>query len=268
MKDQTQISPSSHVLHGRVALIYGAGAGLGRAIARAYAREGASLVLADLNAEAARETLELAEQSKSGLSLPVDVSDPAASADAVEQTVRRMGKLHIMVNCAAICFVDPLLEVTPQRWDKVFSVNTRGAFFAIQSAAKAMIPGHFGRIISISTPASRMGFPNFASYAASKAALDSMTKSAAVALGEHGITVNTIVPGRMTGGMIEALERDLQKISGKSQEQLKEERTKGLPIPRRVEPSEVAEAAVWLASDAAAYVNAERFNFTGGMELS
>jgi len=125
-----------------------------------------------------------------------------------------------------------------------------------------------GRIITISTPASRLGFPNFASYAASKAAVDSVTKAAAVAWAAHGVTVNTIVPGRMTGGMVDALEGELARITGKTEDELKAERTAGLPMGRRVAPDEVAEAAVWLASDAAAYVTAERFNFTGGMELS
>jgi NAD(P)-dependent dehydrogenase (short-subunit alcohol dehydrogenase family) len=150
----------------------------------------------------------------------------------------------------------------------VFAVNAHGAFYMMQAAAKVMIPRKFGRIIQISTPASRMGFPNFASYAASKAALDSMVKAAAVAWGQFGVTINTIVPGRMTGGMIDDLEVELTRVTGKSAEELKAERTKGLPIPRRVEPAEVAESAVWLASDQAAYVNGSRFNFTGGMELS
>jgi len=164
--------------------------------------------------------------------------------------------------------VDPILEVTPERWDKVFAVNVRGAFFCMQAAARQMLRQKFGRIIHVSSPASKLGFPNFASYAASKAAVDSMVRSAAMAWAEHGITVNALVPGRMTGGMIDELERYLQRVTGKSTEELKNERTKGLPMGRRVEPSEVAAAAVWLASAEAAYVTAERFNFTGGMEQS
>jgi NAD(P)-dependent dehydrogenase (short-subunit alcohol dehydrogenase family) len=256
------------ILQDRKALIIGGGNGLGRAIARAFHREGAQLAIADLNAAAASETLTQVEQSVQGLALTVDVADAAANRQVIEMVAERFGRLDIMVNCAAICLVDPLLEVTPERWDSVFGVNARGAFFCIQSAARVMIPQQYGRILTISTPASRMGFPLFASYAASKAAVDSMTKAAAVALAPHGITVNTIVPGRMTGGMVDRLEQDLARVTGKTAEELAADRTKGLPMQRRVAPEEVAEAAVWLASEAAASVTAERFNFTGGMELS
>jgi NAD(P)-dependent dehydrogenase (short-subunit alcohol dehydrogenase family) len=256
------------LLNKRIALIVGGGRGLGRCIAQAYAREGATIVVADLDRNAAEQTLELIGQQTTGAGEAIDISDAAACTALTEGVASRFGSLDIMVNCAAICLVDPLLDVTPQRWEKVFAVNTHGAFYIMQASAKVMIPRKFGRIIQISTPASRMGFPNFASYAASKAALDSMVKASAVAWGQFGITINTIVPGRMTGGMIDDLEVELTRVTGKSAEELKSERTKGLPIPRRVEPAEVAESAVWLACDAAAYVNGSRFNFTGGMELS
>lgn len=256
------------LLQNRKALIVGGGNGLGRAIAQAYSREGATLALADLDHDAAAATLAQIEQSTTGLALPIDISEAEACRQLVETVAQRFGRLDILVNCAALCLVDNLLDVTPERWDKVFAINARGAFFLLQSAARVMIPQQFGRILTISTPASRMGFPLFASYGASKAVVDSITKAAAVALAPHGITANTLVPGRMTGGMVDRLEQDLARVTGKSAEELAENRTKGLPMERRVAPEEVAEAAVWLASDAAAYVTAERFNFTGGMELS
>jgi D-sorbitol dehydrogenase (acceptor) len=256
------------LLQDRKALIVGGGNGLGRAIAHAYQREGATLAIADLDHDAAATTLAQIGQTATGLALPIDIADVAACRALVEMVTERFGRLDILVNCAALCLVDALLDVTPERWDKVFGVNARGAFFLIQSAARVMIPQKFGRILTISTPASRMGFPLFASYGASKAVVDSVTKAAAVAFAPHGITVNTLVPGRMTGGMIDQLELDLAKVTGRSAESLAADRTKGLPMERRVAPEEVAEAAVWLASDAAAYVTAERFNFTGGMELS
>lgn len=258
----------ARTLQDKIALVTGGGSGLGRAVAQRFAREGATLALADLDGRAAAETLELSGQTDAGLSLAADLSDPAAARAAVERTASVYGRVDILVHCAAICLVDPLLDVTPERWDRVFAVNVRGAFFCMQAAARVMIPRGAGRILQISSPASKLGFPYFASYAASKAAVDSMIRSAAVAWGPHGITVNAIVPGRMTGGMIGKLEEDLAKAMGKSPEELKATRTQGLPMGRRVEPEEVAMAAVWLASDAAAYVTGERFNFTGGMELS
>lgn len=259
---------SKLMLKGRVALIVGSGRGLGAEIAKAYAREGATLACADLDVASAKATLSSCGQGKKGIAIALDVSNPAQCKQAVATVVSKYKRIDILVNCAAICLVDAIHDVTPERWDKVFAINVRGAFFIMQAAAAAMMKKEFGRIIQISSPASRMGFPNFVSYAASKAAVDSMCKAGAVAWGQFGITVNTVVPGRMTGGMIDELEKELVRVTGRSAEELKAERTKGLPIPRRVDPREVAEAAVWLASNEAAYVNAERFNFTGGMELS
>jgi D-sorbitol dehydrogenase (acceptor) len=257
---------TNRLLDQRVALIIGGARGLGRAIAEAFAREGAILELADLDGPGAEATARELGQGAAGHR--VDITDAAATRALVETVATRRGRLDVLINCAAVCLVDPILEVTPERWDKVFAVNARGAFFCMQAAARVMIPQGRGRIITVSTPASRMGFPLFASYGASKAAVDSMTRSAALAWAPHGITVNAIVPGRMTGGMIDDLERDLAKVTGKAAGDLAADRTKGLPMGRRVEPSEVAQAAVWLASDAAAYVTAERFNFTGGMEVA
>jgi len=251
----------------RVALIVGAGNGLGRAIALAFAKIGTCIAVADLDLAAADQTLALSGALTDGLALRLDIAQPADSAAAVRAVTERFGRLDILVNCAAVCLVDPLVELTPERWDKVFAINARGAFFCMQAAAKAMIPQKFGRIITISTPASHAGVPLFATYGASKAAVDSITKSAALAWAPHGVTVNTISPGRMTGGMVDALDRDLARLTGQNLDELVASRTKTLPMGRRVDPAEVAHAALWLASDAAAYVTGERFNFTGGQEL-
>ncbi len=249
-----------------IALIVGGGSGLGRAAAVAFAQQGATIVVADLNLLAARETIGRAATG-SGLALALDIADPAAISGAVAQVIEKFGRLEIVVNCAAICLVDPLLELTPERFDQVFAINTRGAFLVMQAAARVMIPNRYGRIITISTPASKMSVPFFATYGASKAAVDSLTKSAAIAWAPFGITVNTIAPGRMTGGMVDALDRDLARVTGQNLDELIASRTKLLPMGRRVEPSEVAQAVLWLASDEAAYVTGERFNFTGGQEL-
>jgi NAD(P)-dependent dehydrogenase (short-subunit alcohol dehydrogenase family) len=255
-------------LKDRKAIVVGGGGFLGRAIAKAFAREGATLIVADISFDAASETLRSTGDNKTGLAFTVDVSDPASCYELMAAVIDRFGRLDILVNCAALCLVDKLTEVTPERWDKVFGVNARGAFFCMQAAAKVMIPHKFGRIINISTPASRGAFPYFASYGASKAAVDSMTRAAAIAWAPHGITVNCIVPGRLTGGMVDVLADDLAKVNGKTAEEVRAEQTASLPMRRRVEPEEVAEAAVWLASSAAGYITAERFNFTGGQELS
>lgn len=249
-----------------IALIVGGGSGLGRAAAVACAKQGASVVVADLNLVAACDTLGHLAPS-SGLALALDIADSGAISATVARVVEEFGRLDILVNCAAICLVDPLLELTSDRFDQVFAINTRGAFLVMQAAARAMIPNKYGRIITISTPASKLSVPLFASYGASKAAIDSLSKSAAIAWAPFGITVNTIAPGRMTGGMVDALDRDLARVTGQNLDELIASRTKLLPMGRRVDPAEVAQAVVWLASDDASYVTGERFNFTGGQEL-
>lgn len=251
----------------RVTLVVGGGNGLGRAVAIACAKEGATVVVADINLEAARETLALASPQGAGLAVALDIAQASAITACVQDLVKRFGRLDLLVNCAAICLVDPLHELTPERFDRVFTINTRGAFLLMQAAAQAMMPRKHGRIITISTPASKLSVPLFATYGASKAAVDSLTKSAAIAWAPHGITVNTIAPGRMTGGMVDALDRDLARVTGQNLEELVASRTKTLPMGRRVDPAEVANAVIWLASDEASYVTGERFNFTGGQEL-
>lgn len=251
----------------RIAVVVGGGKGLGRAIAQAFFNEGASVCVADIDLAAAEAVLAHCGGTSRGLALHLDVSQPEAIRQQFAAVGQKFGRLDIMVNCAAICLVDRLNELSPERWDRVFAINARGAFFCMQAAAEQMLPNNFGRIITISTPAAKMAFPLFATYGASKAVVDSLTQAAAVAWAPHGITVNTIVPGRMTGGMVDVLEQDLARISGESAGALAADRTKGLPMGRRVNPAEVAAAAVWLASDEANYVTAERLNFTGGMEL-
>lgn len=253
--------------HPRRALVIGGAKGLGRAIAQALAGVGHRIWIGDLDEAQARAVVDGLPEATRGQALRLDLAD-VASIRAGIQALDPAGGIEILVNCAAICLVDPLLEVSPERWDLVFQVNARGAFFSMQAAARVMSRGRWGRIVQVSTPASRMGFPLFATYGASKAALDSMVRSAAVAWGKEGITVNSIVPGRMTGGMIDALEQDLSRVTGTDMSRMAEERTKQLPMQRRVAPEEVAQAAVWLTSEAAAYVTAERFNFTGAMEVA
>lgn len=264
--DETLDAPKS--LAGRVALVIGGGNGLGREIAIAMAKVGATVAVGDLDRASATATESMIGIDRSAGSFEVDVADHDSCFATVDRVVDRAGRLDIMVNCAALCLVDRLLEITPARWNAVFAVNALGSLLCTQAAARAMLPNGYGRIIHISTPASRLGFPLWASYGASKAAMDSLVKAAALELAPHGITVNTIVPGRMTGGMIDKLEQDVAALTGVDASQMEEERTRALPMRRRVPPAEVAEAAVWLASAAAAYVTAARINVTGGMELS
>ena len=255
-------------LDGRIALVTGAGRGLGRATALLFARAGADVVTVDVDRAAAKETAEQVEAlGRRSAALAADLAEPAAGAGAVAEAVERFGRLDVLVQAAAVLDVEPLLEVTGAAWDRAFAVNARGLFFTLQAAARVMARLGGGRIINISSPASRLPLPLLAVYAATKAAVDSLTRSAAAALAEHQITVNSIAPGRMETPMTERLDRSIATLTGREYTELHAERARAIPLGRRAEPEEVAEAALWLAGPAARYVTGCRLNVSGGVEL-
>src|SRR5437667_1007571 len=174
-------------LDGRIGLVTGAGRGLGRATALLFAREGADVAAVDIDPTSAKETAEhVLSLGRRSAAIVADLSDAALAAGAVAEAIDRLGRLDILVNAAAVLDVEPLLAVTPAAWDRAFAVNARGLFFTLQAAARVMARQGGGRIINISSPASRLPLPLLAVYAATKAAVDSLTRSAAAALAAHG----------------------------------------------------------------------------------
>jgi NAD(P)-dependent dehydrogenase (short-subunit alcohol dehydrogenase family) len=149
----------------------------------------------------------------------------------------------------------------------MYAVNTLGVLYCVQSAARAMLPRGTGRIITITSAASRMPVPNFTAYAASKAGVDCITRAAAAELAPHGLRVNSISPGRMLTDMTTVLEAGLAEIAGESVEEREPARIAQIPVRRKAHPQEVAAVAVWLASDEAQYINGCRLNATGGLEM-
>jgi NAD(P)-dependent dehydrogenase (short-subunit alcohol dehydrogenase family) len=164
--------------------------------------------------------------------------------------------------------VEPLLEIKEDDWDRVFAVNVKGVLFMLQAAARHMKNTGGGRIINISSPASRMALPNYTAYAASKAAVDSITRAAAVALGPLGITVNAVAPGRMDTDLQRWTEQKFAALAGLDVASFVQQRTTSIPLGRRTCPQEVAEAVVWLAGPQAAYITGERLNISGGLEVA
>jgi NAD(P)-dependent dehydrogenase (short-subunit alcohol dehydrogenase family) len=240
-------------LAGRRALITGAARGIGAEIAASFHRQGAELALLDIDVERVAKTAAPLEAR----SYEVDLADVESTVAVVGQAIEDLGGLDILVNNAGILKMAPLLEIDPADWDLTFAVNVRAMLVTIQVAAKAMIPNGRGAIINMASMGGKVGGPNQAHYAASKAAVISLTQVAAKELGAHGITVNCICPGYVLTEMGAATRTEamVREWSSKS------------PLGRLAEPSDVANMAVFLASDEASYCTGQAMNVTGGMVM-
>jgi NAD(P)-dependent dehydrogenase (short-subunit alcohol dehydrogenase family) len=253
---------------GQVVLVTGGATGLGKAIAMAFAAKGASVAIADVNETALGETLkEVCHLSPHSCGIVEDISVPGAGEKVIGHSVKELGGLHVLVNNAGAWSVERFLEITEQEWDKVFAINVKGLLFCLTAAARHMKEHGGGKIINITSPASKMALPNYLAYAASKAAVDSISRSAAVALGKFNITVNTIAPGRMDTAMQRMTEERFAAIEGMDVRSFVAGRTSNLPLQRRTTPEEIGEVATWLAGEQASYMTGSRLNISGGLEL-
>jgi glucose 1-dehydrogenase len=243
----------------KVALVTGAGQGIGRAIAVRFAQEGATVVVEDLHDdEDSRETLRLIREA--GAHGKVVAGDMATVADAgrvIHEAVDAFGRLDVLVNNAGVERFAPFLEATEADYDIVLGVNLKGPFFAAQAFARnARDAGQTGRIINISSVHEELPFPNFASYCASKGGLKMLTRNLAVELGPFGITVNNIAPGAIET----AINSDVL-----SSPELSKNLVSNIPLGRIGVPGDVAAVAVFLASNEAAYITGSTIVVDGGL---
>jgi NAD(P)-dependent dehydrogenase (short-subunit alcohol dehydrogenase family) len=256
-------------IHHRVVVITGGANGLGLAISKRFAQEGFRVGVLDIDIAAAeREARSLGDKGLHTLAAFLDVSNLETIEQAFDRCAEKFSRLDVLICSAGVSSVEPFLDVTPAEWDRTFAVNARGLFFCNQKAAKLMQRTGGGRIINITSPASYMGLPFYAAYAASKAAVDSISRSAAIALAPYNIRVNSLAPGRMDTRMQELSERAWARHLGMEYEEFVESRTHSLPLKRRATPEEIAEAVLFLASPAADYMTGSRLNISGGLELS
>ncbi|EFO33289.1 L-iditol 2-dehydrogenase [Roseibium sp. TrichSKD4] len=254
-------------LAGKNALITGAARGIGLAFAKAYVQEGARVAIADINVELAREAAE--EIGASAIAVEMDVTDQTSIDAAVSATVEAFGQIDILINNAALFTAAPITEITQEDYQRVFDINVSGTLFTLQAVARHMIDkGVRGRIINMASQAGRRGEPLVAVYCATKAAVISLTQSAALNLIEYGINVNAIAPGVVDGEHWDGVDAFFAKYENKAPGQKKREVGESVPFGRMGRPDDLTGMAVFLASADAEYILAQCYNVDGGQWMS
>lgn len=254
-------------LAGKTALITGAARGIGRAFAMAYIREGARVAIGDIDEARAVQTAK--ELGDSALAVKMDVTDQASIDEAIGLTLSTFGHIDILINNAAIFTAAPLVDIEKADYARTFDINVKGTLFTMQSVAKHMIArGKGGKIINMASQAGRRGEPLVAVYCATKAAVISLTQSAAVNLIEHGINVNAIAPGVVDGEHWDGVDALFAKYEYKPIGQKKREVGAAVPFGRMAQAEDLTGMAVFLASKDADYIVAQTYNVDGGNWMS
>jgi len=255
------------VLADRVAVVTGAGSGIGKATALALAREGARVAVVDVDGAAAKATADaVAELGPRSVALETDVGDLAAIDRMVQAAVAALGPIDILVNNAGVTRRAYIMDLTEQDWDRIMRVNAKGVFFCLQRVAREMIPRRSGCIINVASIAGKgyAGTSN-AIYAASKGSVISLTRTAAQQLARHDINVNAICPGVTVTALSEANVAVRARDEGLSVEEMTRRRNALIPLGRANDPEDVAALAVFLASPAARNITGQSLNVDGGL---
>jgi glucose 1-dehydrogenase len=246
-------------LEAKVALITGAGRGIGRGIAKRFAAEGADLVLNYAHSADAAEELrrQVAAGGRRAITLRADVGQVGQAREMVAEAVRQMGRLDVLVNNAGIEKEAPFWEVTEEDYDLVLAVNLKGPFFTTQAFVNHLRQANRpGKVINISSVHEDLPYPNFAAYCAAKGGLRMLTRNLAVELGRFGITVNAIAPGAIRTDINAQMVQDQPRLDALLHQ---------IPLGRLGVPGDVASVAVFLASADADYVTGATYFVDGGL---
>ena len=261
------------VLSGKVAVVTGAARGIGRSIAERYAREGARVVIADINEAGAEAAAKAIGGECVGMALDVTRQE---SIDALMAgVVDRFGRLDILVNNAGIFDMAPTLEITRESYRRVYGVNVEGLLFTLQAAARQMIAqgrpadgGCAGKIVNFASQAGRRGEALVAIYCSSKAAVISLTQSTALDLIKHGINVNAIAPGVVDAEHWDHVDASFAKYENLQPGEKKRKVGAAVPFGRMARPDEITGLALFLVSPDADYIVAQTYNIDGGNWMS
>jgi 3-oxoacyl-[acyl-carrier protein] reductase len=244
-------------LSGKVALVTGGSRGIGRAITLALAAHGAKVAVNYAsNADAAAETVQAAGGDGAAIAVAGDVADPAVGVKLVEATIAAFGRIDILINNAGVTADDLILRMSEDEWDRVIDTNLKGTFHVTKAAIRPMVRQRWGRIISVSSVAGLVGNAGQANYSAAKAGIIGFTKAIAKEVASRNITSNVIAPGfvdtEMTASLTDAQRQEIVRM---------------VAVGRTGNPEDIAPAAVFLASDEAAYINGHVLTVDGGLVM-
>jgi len=254
------------MLKDKIAVITGGGRGLGRVIALACAREGADLVLASRSVEALQETrAEVESFGRKALVVPTDIRHEDSVRNLAEQALARFGHIDILVNNTGITGpTAPLWEITPAEWEETFAVNVTGAYLCCRAFLPSMLERRSGSILFVSSMTGKRPLFGRTPYAAGKLALVGLARTLAWETGPYGIRVNVISPGPIEGERVERVIRNQAQAEGISEDEARRRFTSSSPLGWLVPPGDIADAAVFLASDKAASITGEDLNVSAG----
>ena len=290
-------------LAGRVAIVTGAGQGIGKGVALRLAREGAAVVVAEYNADTAAETgAEIQVAGGQALPYAVDIANVGAVQSMVSDVVAALGRIDILVNNAGVVQTKPMLDLSEADWDRVVDINQRGTFFCLQAVAQQMIrqlpealrsasgladvlshqlskeaaeaattsvlAASYGKIVNFSSIAGRRGRPLSTHYAATKAAIISITQSAALALAPFRINVNAVCPGIVPTPMWTQIDQDRGRLFGAKEGEAMAAFIQQVPLKRAATPDDLAGVVAFLCSTDADYITGQAINVDGGFEMN
>jgi NAD(P)-dependent dehydrogenase (short-subunit alcohol dehydrogenase family) len=255
-------------LSGQVAIVTGAGRGIGRATALELARMGADILIAEMDkAGAERTATEVKDLGRRVSVVPTDVTSRADLKTMAERARAELGRIDVLVNNAGIYRAALPLDVTEEHWDAIMDVNAKAVFFASQAVLPAMIAQKRGAIISLASMAGKIGSKNNLPYNASKAAVVSMTKSLALAHAADGIRVNCVCPGFVETDMWTHVSREQGRLMGLTPDEFTRQRASQVPLGRMERPEDVASVIGFLASSKSGYMTGQALSVDGGLVM-
>lgn len=244
-------------LDGKVAIVTGGGQGIGRAIALRLAKEGADVVVNDINMETASSVAdEIKAIGRRALAIKADVSNSQEVNEMVETTLRELGKVDILVNNAGTAYVIPTEELAEDIWDRSIDINLKGPFLCSQAVGREMIKQKQGKIVNIASGAGLAGIPKMLAYCASKGGVVLLSQALAVEWAKYNINVNTVCPGFTVTPMTDAVRRESPQTF--------EHRERRIPLHRVARPEDIAEAVVFFTSPESNYITGQTLSVDGG----